>query len=88
MVYHGKFAYPFANLILLLLAVPLAAVRRRKGQAMVLGFGLLIAFVYLATMKLLEPFGYSGTLSPGLTAWLPHAGFLLAAIFVLARARK
>lgn len=86
--FHGKFAYPFANLILILLAVPLAAVRRRKGQAMVLGVGLLIAFIYLALMKFLEPFGYEGILSPQATAWIPHVLFLTASLLVLVRAPK
>src|SRR5690606_35996446 len=31
--YHAKFAYPLANLILVLVGVPLAARRRRGGQA-------------------------------------------------------
>jgi lipopolysaccharide export system permease protein len=86
--YFGKFAYPFSNLILVLLAVPLAAVRRRKGQAMVLGIGLFLAFVYLALMKLLEPFAYSGQLSPALIAWLPHTLFFVTALVVLSQARK
>ncbi|MFT4604890.1 MAG: lipopolysaccharide export system permease protein [Rhodothermales bacterium] len=86
--FQGKFAYPFANLILVLLAVPLAAVRRRKGQALIMGVGLLIAFVYLALMKFLEPFGYEGILSPLATAWIPHALFLAISIVVLLRAPK
>ncbi len=86
--YYVKFAYPFANLILVLIGVPLAAVRRRGGQAVQIGLGLLTAFVYLAVMKLTEPFGYSGELHPALTAWLPHVAFTLVALFLLFRARK
>jgi lipopolysaccharide export system permease protein len=87
-IYHGKYAYPFSNLILILLAVPLAAVRRRKGQALVMGVGLLVAFVYLALMKFLEPFGYQGLLSPQATAWIPHALFLGIAAIVVLKAKK
>lgn len=86
--YHAKFAYPFANLILVLLAVPLAARRRRKGQAMIMGVGLFIAFVYLALMKFLEPFGYEGLLSPHAAAWIPHLVFAVAAGAVIWQARK
>lgn len=86
--YYNKFAYPFANLILVLISVPLASVRRRGGQAVQFGLGLATAFVYLATQKLTEPFGYSGDLSPLLTAWLPHAAFALVALFLLLRVRK
>ena len=85
--YHNKFAYPISNLILVLLAVPLAAVRRRGGQAFQMGMGLFIAFVYLTVMKLIHPFGYSGALSPVVAAWLPHAIFAVIALIVLLRTR-
>lgn len=86
--YYNKFAYPFANLILLLIGVPLAAVRRRGGQAVRFAIGLFGAFVYLSLQKLTEPFGYSGTLPPSATAWLPHAVFGLVALIILWQARK
>ena len=86
--YHSKFAYPWANFILVLLGVPLASVRRRGGQAVSIGVGLLVAFAYLAVMKLTEPFGYAGDLPPAVTAWLPHALFFLLALLLLARTRK
>jgi lipopolysaccharide export system permease protein len=86
--YYGKFAYPFANVILVLLGVPLAAVRRRGGQGLVLGLGLLLAFVYLALQKLLEPFGFSGLLPPLLAAVAPHVVFLGVAVVALLRARR
>lgn len=86
--YFSKFSYPFANFILVILGVPLAAVRRRGGQAIQLGLGLLFAFCYLAVMKVIEPFGYSEMLSPVVTAWFPHALFAVVALVVLARTRK
>jgi len=85
--YHAKFAYPLSNLILVLLAVPLASVRRRGGHAAQLGIGLFVAFTYLAAMKLTEPFGYAGALSPVVTAWLPHLGFTAVALWLLWRTR-
>ncbi|MFB6273102.1 MAG: LptF/LptG family permease [Salinibacter sp.] len=86
--YYNKFAYPFANLILILIGVPIAAPRRRGGQAVRFAIGLAIAFVYLSVQKLAEPFGYSGALSPALTAWLPHVTFALVALLILWWARK
>ena len=85
--YQTKFSYPFANLILVLMAVPLASVRRRGGHAIQLGIGLFVAFAYLAVMKLTEPFGYEGALSPTIAAWLPHALFAGLAIWFLLRTR-
>lgn len=86
--YYSKFAYPLANLILILVGVPLAATRRRGGQAIQLGLGLLIAFVYLALQKVTEPFGYAETLSPLFVSWMPHAVFAVLALVLLVRAPK
>ena len=83
--YYNKFAYPFANLILLLIAIPIAATRRRGGQAVQLGIGLLIAFIYLAISKLMEPLGYAGEIPPAFTVWFPHFLFLLMALWLLYR---
>lgn len=86
--YHAKFSYPFANLILILLAVPLAAKRRRGGQATQLGLGLAIAVIYLALQKMSEPLGWSETLPPIVAAWLPHAVFAAFAALLLLSARR
>jgi lipopolysaccharide export system permease protein len=86
--YYNKFAYPFANLILILIGVPIASVRRRGGQAVRFAIGLLVAFVYLSIQKLAEPLGYAGALSPALTAWLPHVTFAVVALVVFWWARK
>lgn len=85
--YYTKFAYPWANLILVLLGVPLASVRRRGGQAVQFGIGLLVAFVYLAVQKLSAPLGYTGAAPPVLVAWLPHVVFAVVAVVVIARTR-
>ncbi|MEL6613082.1 MAG: LptF/LptG family permease [Bacteroidota bacterium] len=86
--YYTKFAYPFANLILVVLGVPLASVRRRGGQAAQMTLGLGVAFVYLALQKVIEPFGYSENLPPALAAWLAHLLFAGVAISLLLRVRK
>jgi len=84
--YHSKIAYPFANLILVLLAVPLAARRRRGGQAAQLALGLGVAFLYLALQKTIEPLGYVQAVPPAVAAWLPHVVFAGVAALLLLRA--
>ncbi len=86
--YYTKFTYPLAHLVVVLLAVPIALRRRRGGQAMRVGLGLLLAFCYLAAQKLIEPFGYFGDLHPAATAILPHLLFALAALAMMARTRR
>jgi len=85
---YSKLTYPLANLILVLLAVPLAARRRRGGQAAQLGVGLGVAFLYLAAQKVLEPLGFSGDLPPAVAATAPHVVFLTLAGVLLWRARR
>jgi len=87
-LYYSKFSYPFANLILVILGVPLSSVRRRGGQAVLLGIGMFIAFAYLSLVKIIEPFGYTGSLSPAMASWLPHVVFVLIAAIILWRVRK
>ena len=86
--YHAKMAYPFANLVLVLLAVPLAAQRRRGGQAVQLALGLAVAFLYLALQKTVEPLGYVQTIPPVVAAWLPHVVFGAIAAALLVRADR
>ena len=86
--YYSKFMYPLANLIVILIALPLACRQRRGGQTVQLGVGLLIAFVYLTAQKLMEPFGYTEQLAPLVAVILPHAIFLMGALIALTIARK
>ena len=85
---HAKVAYPVANLVMVLLAIPLAARRRRGGQAGQLALGLGVAFLYLALQKTIEPLGYVQTLPPVVAAWLPHVAFGALAVALLVRADR
>ena len=87
-LYYSKFSYPLAHLILIVLGVPLASVRRRGGQALLLGIGLVVAFGYLYAIKVTEPFGYTGSLSPTVASWLPHVIFAVVAVAIISRVRK
>lgn len=85
---HAKYAYPVANLLLVLIGVPLAARRRRGGQAAQLGLGLGVAFVYLALQKTVEPLGYVDAVPPAVAVWAPHGVFAVVAAVLLWRARR
>ena len=84
--YYSKITYPLANLILVLIAVPLASRRRRGGQATQLALGLGVAFLYLAMQKIVEPLGYVQTLPPAVASWLPHVVFGAFAAWLIVRA--
>ncbi len=86
--YYSKFAYPFTNLIVMLIALPMAIRRRRGGHAVQIGLGLMIAFIYLSAQKLAEPFGYTQEISPLIAVTLPHAMFIFGGITAIALTRK
>ena len=85
--YYDRFSYPLAHLVLALLAVPLAARRRRGGQTAQIALGLFVACLYLAAQKLAQPYGANGRIDPVLAAWLPHVPFVLLGLVMNARAR-
>jgi lipopolysaccharide export system permease protein len=86
--FYGKLSYPFAIITVTIIGVAIASVRRRGGRGVHIAAGLVISFLYLALMKLFEPFGYSGALDPAHAAVLPHVIFFTVAIILLLTARK
>lgn len=86
--FYGRVAYPFSILVVTLIGFALASQRRKGGKGFYVASGLAISFLYLALMKIMEPFGAAGTLSPVSAAVSPHIFFLLAGLFLLLTARK
>ncbi len=86
--YFGRLAYPFSIIVVTVVGFALASVRRRGGSGIYLAVGLVISFLYLAFMKIAEPFGYYGTISPELAATLPHISFFLVGIILIISAKK
>jgi lipopolysaccharide export system permease protein len=86
--FFGRLAYPLSILIVTLLGVAIASIRFNGGTGMHLGIGLAVSFLYLAMMKLIEPFGYSGMLSPAMTTLFPHLFFLTATLILVWRTPK
>ena len=86
--FYGKLSYPFAIITVTIIGVAIASVRRRGGRGVHIAAGLVISFLYLAMMKLFEPFGYSGAMDPVHAAVVPHIIFFGVALFLLVTARK
>jgi len=86
--FFGRLAYPFSIIVVTIVGFAFASVRRRGGKGAYLAAGLTISFLYLAFMKIIEPFGYYGTLSPIVAATLPHIFFFLVGIGLLLQAKK
>lgn len=86
--FYGRLAYPFSIIVSIIVGFAIASVRRRGGRGFHIAAGLTISFLYLALMKVIEPFGGEGALEPWLAAVLPHFFFLLTGLLLLFTARK
>ncbi|MFA5139682.1 MAG: LptF/LptG family permease [Elusimicrobiota bacterium] len=72
---HAKLAYPFTNLILCSLAVPLALRLRGSSKAVAFGAALGVGFVYLWAMQMGQTLGETGRVPPVLAAWMANLAF-------------
>jgi len=86
--FYGKLTYPLSIIIITVLGVAIAAVRRPGGTGVILGAGLGIMFFYLAFMKIIEPLGAAGSINPLHAALLPHVVFAVIALIALLRTPK
>lgn len=86
--YHGKIAFPFASLIVVLFGVPFSSNKRRSGVAVEFGISIAVTFIYLGFMKTSQVFGYNGDMDPLLTAWMANLLFFVAGVVNLTRVQK
>lgn len=86
--FYGRLAYPLAMIVVTIIGFALAAVRRKGGRGFYIAAGLTISFLYLAFLKVIEPFGAKGTIDPLLAALLPHLIFFVLGIGLLISTRK
>ena len=85
---YGRMAYPFSIIVVCIIGFALAADKRKGGKGFYIASGLAISFIYLVLMKVIEPFGATGTLSPMFAAVFPHAFFLIIGLLLLLFTRK
>ena len=83
-----KISYPFANFIIILFGAPIAARKRRSGNAVGIGISLLICFVYFLFIRIGQVMGHQGSLSPWFGAWLGNIIFGAAGLYTLITSRK
>lgn len=85
---HLKVAYPLVNLMVALLATPLATRLRRGGIA--IGFGLSFALfvTYIGLVRLGQVLGHAGALPPWPAAWMGNVLYGMAGLILLWKAPK
>lgn len=84
----GRISYPVSIIVVCLIGFALATEKRKSGKGFYIAMGLAISFIYLSMMKVIEPFGAAGTISPTFAAIFPHAFFLTLGIGLLLMAKK
>lgn len=85
---YGRMAYPISIITVCLIGFALAAQRRKGGKGFYIGAGLGVSFIYLSFMKVIEPFGAAGVVSPLFAAVFPHLFFLAVGIFLMIFTKK
>ena len=82
-LYHQRFAIPFASFIFGLLGAPLGMQSSRSGSSIGLGLSIVIIFIYYAMMTIGSALGQNAIIPPFLGAWLQNFIFLLVGIVLL-----
>ena len=85
---HKRIAFPFASIILTLIAVAIASRKTRGGIGIHLGIGILIAFTYILFMQVSTTFATNSNLEPALAVWIPNFCYIVLAGVLLYKAPK
>ncbi len=86
--YHSRFAYPFANLVVILLGIPFALGVKKGGAMMGIGFSLGIGLAFYEINFISLSLGRGGILPPMLSAWMANLIFAAGGLVLLARTQK
>ena len=85
---YSRMAYPISIIVVCLIGFALAAEKRKGGKGFYIASGLGISFIYLVMMKVIEPLGAAGSVSPIVAATFPHIFFLTVGLGLLFVAKK
>jgi lipopolysaccharide export system permease protein len=83
-----KIAFPFTNLIVVLLGSPLSARLRRGGIAVGVGLGLSLTFIYYGFIRVGQTLGDNAILPPLPASWMGNIFFAVCGIILILRAEK
>lgn len=84
----GQWAFPFVDMIVILLTVPFATVRRRGGVAVNISAAMVVSISYIAFSKIGQAIGATTSLPIWLVGWSSNVIFGLLGILVVFRFRK
>lgn len=85
---HKRNAFPFASIILTVIAVAIASRKTKGGTGIHLGIGIVIAFSYILFMQISTTFATNSNLDPALAVWIPNLCYIMLASILLYTAPK
>ncbi len=85
---QNKIAFPFINVIIILIGVALASNPRRSGLAISFGLSMGISFFFYTIVKIAIELGHQGTIPPLLAAWGANMVFFLLGLYLLIKTPK
>lgn len=78
--YYSTWAFPFANVIVVLIAVPFAGVRRKGGIAVHIAMAMVLAFAYIVCTEIAKAVGLSMEVHPAVVGWSANVVFAVIAV--------
>jgi len=85
---HAKGAFPFANFMMVLLAIALAAGGPIEGRSSGMVLGLSLGIAYWFVFSTLLSLGHAGTLAPWFAAWGANLLYLSMGVALLIKTRR
>lgn len=85
---YERWAFPFATIILTLIAVAVSSRKVRGGIGFHLGLGLSLTFIYILFMQISAVFGAFGNVPPYIAVWIPNILFGIIAVVMIRLAPK
>jgi len=84
---HGRFAGPFACLVVVIVAIPFSARYGRRNIFVGVAASIFIFFAYFVLQQLGLTFGESGWMPSWLGAWFPNLFFGIGGLFLMSKVR-
>jgi lipopolysaccharide export LptBFGC system permease protein LptF len=84
---QGRFAGPFACLVVVLVAIPFGAASGRRNVYVGVATSILIFFTYYVVQQMGFMFGENGRVPPWLGAWLPNLFFTAGSLWMISKVR-
>lgn len=85
--YYGQYAFPFANIIVVLFGVPFASVKKKGGIAVQIGAALVISFLYLIFTKVSQAVVLGTGLDPIIAGWFANGLFFVVGVINLIKTK-